>query len=159
MNSRPNATSKKHNSTKFDIDGLKNNDLKAIERTTEIFPILSQGQKDLIRHQAPEAYAKIVDVTNNVFRSIKDADDSTRQAQANTGRLSHDTHRETLNSNKSESEKRDSYEKNDRMHEREINAQTHQHTVTMDAIRDIGKTALVTATVAGTAFLVKRLFD
>lgn len=146
-------------SRRFDLDALKKQDKDEILKTTEIFPILSQPQKDLIRHQAPMAYDAIMKSTDSILASIKEANDSAYRAQANTAKLAHETHRETLKSSNSSSEKRDSYEKNDRMHEREIVAQNHQHQVTMETIKDIGTKAIIGATLVGTTFLIKRLFD
>jgi hypothetical protein len=139
----------------FDLDGLKNMRPAAIQRTAEIYPDLSQPQRDLIRHQAPEAYDAIVAISQHIVEGVNSANNATHKAQANSSGQAYKTHRETLHSDKSESEKRDSYEKNDRMHERETTAHTSRHTTTMETYKDLGTKALAAVVlVAGGAIAI-----
>ena len=139
-----NLSEYRHKSTKFDLNALRNKNSLEIKNTSEKFPFLSQPQKDLIRYQAPDAYSMIVEMQNQAFFQINKASEIAQKSQLRSSDNAHDTQRSIFHSNKSRDEKRDSYEQNDRKHEREIIFQNQQHSQTLQTIE---KTTMIAASV------------
>ena len=89
-------TATRRKSTKFDLEALKNQNPLAIKEASEKFPYLTQPQKDLILHQAPDAYAAIVAMQAQAFARIKEADELASKAHLRSTEEAHATHRSTL---------------------------------------------------------------
>ena len=130
-------TATRRKSTKFDLEALKNQNPLAIKEASEKFPYLTQPQKDLILHQAPDAYAAIVAMQAQAFARIKEADELASKAHLRSTVEAHATHRSTLTSDKPRDEKRDSYDHVDRRHERETNAQNERRRQTTETVKSL----------------------
>lgn len=142
-------TTTRRKSTKFDLEALKNQNPLAIKEASEKFPYLTQPQKDLILHQAPDAYAAIVAMQTQAFARIKEADELAFKAHLKSIGEAHATHRSTFRSDKPRDEKRDSYEHVDRRHEREIAAQNQRHHQTTETVKSVAIVGMSVALVGG----------
>ena len=145
-------------SKKFDLDALKKKDSDAVQEAHEIFPNLSQSERDLIKHEAPEAYAAITALNNRFFAGVQQTTSATYSAHSASSTLAHDSLRETLNSDKSESEKRDTNEKIDRMDARAKNNEKDIHAKSMDTYLE-GAKVVAAALVVVTGIVLLRPKD
>ena len=142
-------TATRRKSTKFDLEALKNQNPLAIKEASEKFPYLTQPQKDLILHQAPDAYAAIVAMQAQAFARIKEADELASKAHLRSTEEAHATHRSTFTSDKPRDEKRDSYDHVDRRHERETNAQNERHRQTTETVKSLTFAGMGTVLLGG----------
>lgn len=102
-------------STKFDLNELKKNNFYEINSAAKKYFYLSPGQKDLIRHQAPDAYAAIV----KIAEEAKASQETAFKAQAHTSNNAYSAMFEQMrNRESSRDEKNDGYSASDRLHER-----------------------------------------
>lgn len=136
-------------STKFDLDKLKRGDPSEIKSTAKKFQYLTQGQKDLIKHQAADSYAAIVKIAEMANSSQENA----FKAQAHASNNFHDFCKQANNGYSTRDEKNDSYGAADRAHERTTRSQESQNDSNNESYVKI---ALVTslAAVAGVAMVI-----
>lgn len=163
MNQQTNTQSRndyasRNQSTKFDLEALRANDQQEIKNVAKKYQRLSQTQKDLIRHQAPEAFAAINKIVESAFSASGEAHKHTNQAHDRSSERASNERQGAFHSEKSRDEKRDNYEHADRQHERDTKAQNDRHEKTQDTTLSITKVA-ATAVVAVTAIVtVAKLF-
>lgn len=137
-------------STKFDLDKLKRGDYSEIKSTAEKFQHLTQKQKDLIRHQAPDGYAAIV----KIAEMAKSSQETAFKAQAYASTDFHDfLKKQASNRFSTRDEKNDSYGAADRAHERTTRANESQNTANNQTYVQLAMVAGITA-VAGIALAI-----
>ena len=112
----------------------------------------------MIKHEAPEAYAAITALNNRFFAGVQQTTSATYSAHSASSTLAHDSLRETLNSDKSESEKRDTNEKIDRMDARAKNNEKDIHAKSMDTYLE-GAKVVAAALVVVTGIVLLRPKD
>ena len=137
-------------STKVDLEKLKLSDLSEIKSTAKKFQHLTQRQKDLIRHQAPDGYAAIVKIAEMANSSQQTAFKAQAHASNNFHTFSND---QANNRFSTRDEKNDSYAAADRAHERTTRSQEFQNTSNNE---NYVKIALVTGftVIAGVAMVI-----
>lgn len=136
-------------STKFDLDKLKRGDPSEIKSTAEKFQYLTQGQKDLIKHQAADSYSAIV----KIAEMANSSQETGFKAQAHASNNFHEFCKQANNGYSTRDEKNDSYWVADRAHERTTRSLESQNESNNESYVKI---ALVTSlvVVAGVAMAV-----
>jgi hypothetical protein len=133
----------RNQSTKFDLEALRTNDQQEIKNVANKYKRLSQTQKDLIRHQAPEAFSAINKIVESAYSANSEAHKHSNQTHDRSSNRASDERKNTFNSEKSRDEKRDSYEHTDRQHERDTKAQNDRHEKAQETTLNITKIAAV----------------
>ena len=140
---------KNYRSTKFNLDALRNLDQEEIKKAKDIYPILTQKQKDLIRHQAPAAFNLISKIITESNESIKNAHYNSINSQNKDSKQANKFNKSIYKSENSSEEKNAAYNVNDRQHERSTEARKSMHTETMNTIKLATVTVAVAATITG----------
>ena len=150
-----NGYGNRNQDTKFDLEALRANDQQEIKNVAAKYRKLSQTQKDLIRHQAPEAFAAIKRIADAAYSASGEAHKHTNQAHDRSSDRASEERERAFHSDKSRDEKRDSYGYTDRQHERDTKAQNDRHEKTQETTLDITKylagTVIVVAALATAA--------
>lgn len=147
---------KTNSNTRFNLIALQALDKKEIEKVSELYPKLTQKQKDLIKHQAPNALFFIKNLMENTNKNISSSHFYSLAAQQKSSTQARSTIQDTFKSNTSATQKYDAYTFNDRLHEREIEAQKFIHSETMSTFKIVAVTLGVTAAIAATFLGMKK---
>lgn len=163
MNQRANTQDRsgynnRHQSTKFDLEALRANNQQEIKKVAKKYSSLSQKQKDLIRHQAPEAFLAINKIVESAFSTSSEAHKHTNQAHDRNSERMSSERQQTFHSEKTRDEKRDAYGHADRQHERDTKAQNDRHNKTQETTLSIAKVTAAAAVAVTAIFSVARLF-
>lgn len=126
--------------TEFDLNKLKNNDGAEINTVKNNWEVLSHKQKDLVKHQAPNAYQSIVEALKIASDAAGRAHETASKNQEKINEIAENAAKETRNSSNSASDKSEDRNQQDRQHERAINANLRMH----DAVQATIKFAVVT---------------
>jgi hypothetical protein len=141
--------------TRFNLDKLKNQDANEIKETAKKYPYLNQTQKNLIRHQAPGAFAAIVQINKDFVDAAKSSQETAFKAYGDSSKNASDANRDAFQSSSSREKRKDSFDSTDRIHERDaattrqMNADNNTTYVQMAALTAISVVTVAAAYIFG----------